>query len=69
MDLDSKSLTWVTNDHFQDLCPTWSASGFLYFSSYRSGGLNIWRIPVSAAGQPVGLLQQLTTGAGQDIGR
>jgi TolB protein len=68
VDLASKGLTWVTNDHFQDLCPAWSASGYIYFSSYRSGGLNIWRIPVSDEGQPAGFLQQLTTGAGQDVG-
>src|SRR5205823_345818 len=59
--------SWVTNDHVQDICPVWSPSGFLYFSSYRSGGLNIWRIPVTARGEPSGVLQQLTTGAGQDV--
>jgi TolB protein len=58
----------VTNDYFQDLCPVWSTSGFVYFSSYRSGGLNIWRIALSSEGQPARLPQQLTTGAGQDVG-
>lgn len=67
-DLESKSLVWVTHDHFQDLCPVWSPSGtLLYFSSYRSGGLNVWRVPVSPDGTPSGLLQQLTTGPGQDV--
>ncbi len=66
VDLASKTLSWVTNDHIQDICPLWSHSGFLYFSSYRSGGLNIWRIPVTASGEPSGPLRQLTTGAGQD---
>jgi Tol biopolymer transport system component len=67
-DLASKTLHWVTNDHFQDIGPVWSPSGrFLYFSSYRSGGLNIWRIPVDSHGRPAGLLQQLTTGPGQDV--
>ena len=68
VDLASKSLTWVTNDYVQDICPAWSASGFVYFTSYRSGGMNIWRVPVTARGEPVGPLQQLTTGAGQDVG-
>jgi len=68
VDLDSKVLSWITNDDVQDICPVWSASGFVYFTSYRSGGLNIWRVPVTAGGEPVGPLQQLTTGAGQDVG-
>ena len=67
-DLDSKVLSWITNDDVQDICPVWSASGFVYFTSYRSGGLNIWRVPVTASGEAAGPLQQLTNGAGQDIG-
>ena len=67
VDVASKRLSWITNDHVQDLSPVWSPSGFLYFSSYRGGGVNIWRIPVTAAGEPAGLLRQLTTGAGQDV--
>jgi TolB protein len=46
--------------------PAW-AGGFVYFSSYRSGGLNLWRVKVSADGQPAAPPQQLTTGAGQDV--
>src|SRR5262249_18612388 len=34
---------------------------------YRSGGLNLWRVPVTAGGERAGLLQQVTTGAGPDI--
>jgi Tol biopolymer transport system component/serine/threonine protein kinase len=68
VNLESDRLTWVTNDHIQDICPVWSPSGrFLYFSSYRSGGLNVWRVPVGTDGSPAGSLHQLTTGAGQDI--
>ena len=68
VDLASQRLSWITNDHVQDICPVWSPSGrFLYFSSYRSGGLNIWRVPVGADGSPLGALQQLTSGAGQDV--
>ena len=62
LDLASKRLTWVTNDQVQDICPVWSPSGGrIYFSSYRSGGLNIWAVPVDAQGSPSGPLQQLTT--------
>ena len=68
VDLETRSLVWVTQDFFQDLQPVWSPSGrFIYFSSYRSGGLNLWRIAVSAGGKPRGAPQQLTTGAGQDV--
>ena len=68
VELATQQLLWVTNDFFQDLQPVWSPSGrFIYFSSYRSGGLNLWRIPVSSAGKPRGVPQQLTTGAGQDL--
>jgi len=68
VDLASKQLTWVTNDLPRDVQPVWSPSGrFIYFSSDRAGGLNLWRVAVSAEGAPQGPPQQLTTGAGQDI--
>ncbi len=68
VELPSKSLTWITNDLYQDIDPVWSASGrFIYFSSYRSGGLNLWRASIKADGTPAGLPRQLTAGAGQDI--
>ena len=67
-DIASKEQIAITNDPSQDVCPVWSPSGsFLYFSSYRSGGLNIWRIAVDRTGRPAGLLEQITTGAGQDV--
>jgi eukaryotic-like serine/threonine-protein kinase len=69
VDLTSKKLTWVTSDTPHDVGPVWSRSGrYLYFSSDRSGGWNVWRVPVAADGSPAGPLQQLTTGAGQDVG-
>jgi Tol biopolymer transport system component len=68
VELASQRLSWITNDHVQDICPVWSPSGrFLYFSSYRSGGLNIWRVAVGTDGAPSGSLEQLTSGAGQDV--
>src|SRR4029079_15193513 len=67
-DLGSKAPTWITNDVPRDRHPSWSASGrFLYFSTDRGGGLNLWRIPISPDGKPAGGAQQLTTGAGQDV--
>jgi Tol biopolymer transport system component len=66
--LDSKEMNWVTNDFRINIRPSWSPSGrFIYFSSDRSGGINIWRVPVKADGTVNGSLQQVTTGAGQDI--
>lgn len=58
----------VTDDLYGDLDPVWSAvDGHIYFSSYRGGGWNIWRIAVEPDGRPKGPPLQLTTGAGQDI--
>ncbi len=66
--LESKQMNWITNDFFSNIRPAWSPSGkFIYFSSYRSGGINIWRAPVKGDGTVRGPLQQVTTGAGQDI--
>lgn len=68
MSLDSKQMNWITNDFFTNIRPAWSPSGkFIYFSSYRSGGINIWRAPVKEDGTLNGSLQQVTTGAGQDV--
>jgi Tol biopolymer transport system component len=67
VDLATKKMTWVTNDLARDIDPAWSAGGFVYFSSDRGGGINIWRVPVTPDGTPSGLRQQVTTGAGQDV--
>ncbi|HEX7253948.1 MAG TPA: protein kinase [Thermoanaerobaculia bacterium] len=68
VEIESGRLSWITNDQTQDVCPEWSPSGrFIYFSSYRSGGINIWRIAVDSDAEPRGPLRQLTTGAGQDV--
>jgi len=68
VNLDSKEMNWITNDFPINIRPSWSPSGrFIYFSSDRSGGINIWRIPVKANGTVNGSLQQVTTGAGQDV--
>ena len=68
-DLETKSLTWITNDFSLDLQPVWEPSGAaIILSSQRSGGLNLWRLPVDRSGRPNGRFEQLTTGAGQDVG-
>jgi Tol biopolymer transport system component len=67
-DLTNGKSIWVTNDAVQDLNPVWSPSGrFIYFSSYRGGGINIWRAAVGHTGVLAGAPQQLTIGAGQDV--
>jgi len=69
VDLTTGRTTWVTNDAVQDIDPVWSPSGqYIYFSSYRGGGINIWRVRISADGTPARLPHQLTIGAGQDVG-
>lgn len=68
IDVAQRKIVWVTNDLFNNLNPVWSRSTkFIYFSSDRGGGYNAWRMPVSPEGVAVGLPQQLTTGAGQDV--
>ena len=68
VNLESKQMNWITNDLFSNIRPAWSPSGkFIYFSSYRSGGINIWRAPVKSDGTVSGPPQQVTTGAGQDV--
>jgi eukaryotic-like serine/threonine-protein kinase len=68
VNLDSKQMNWITNDFRINIRPSWSPSGrFIYFSSDRSGGINIWRAPAKADGTLNGSLQQVTTGAGQDV--
>jgi len=66
--LATRASVAVTNDNFLDVNPVWARSGrAIYFSSYRAGGINIWRVPVTADGVPDGPPAQVTTGAGEDV--
>jgi Tol biopolymer transport system component len=66
--VDGRQMTWVTNDVNNNLNPVWSLNGdYVYFSSDRGGGYNVWRINILANGEPAGQAQQVTTGAGQDV--
>jgi Tol biopolymer transport system component len=68
VDVATRQMVSVTDDLSQDLNPVWSSTGSaILFSSYRSGGLNVWRVPVSSDGTPTDPPQQVTTGAGQDV--
>jgi len=68
VDLRTKAMTWVTNDYTMDLHPVWAPSGdAIYFSSYRGGGINVWRIPVEDDGTPFGAMEQVTAGPGHDV--
>ncbi|MEJ2086794.1 MAG: protein kinase, partial [Acidobacteriota bacterium] len=68
LDLETEAVSALTDDDHNDLDPTWSPDGrYVYFSSYRSGGLNLWRIPVTASGAPNGTAQQVTRGPGNDL--
>jgi serine/threonine-protein kinase len=58
----------LTHDNVQDLDPVWSPDGrYVYFASYRGGGLNLWRLAVTPGGEAAGSPEQLTTGAGDDV--
>jgi Tol biopolymer transport system component/serine/threonine protein kinase len=68
VNLATRTVTSFTDGRFQDLNPVWAHSGKqIYFSSYRGGGLNIWRAEVSPKGEPRGGPQQVTMGSGQDV--
>ncbi len=65
VEVETRQQRWITNDYATDLAPGWSAAGdAVYFSSDRSGGMNIWRALI-ATDPPQ--LQQVTTGAGKDV--
>ena len=68
LDLSLGRSIFITDDAIQDLNPVWSPTGrVIYFSSYRGGGINIWRAAISSDGTPSSAPQQLTIGAGQDV--
>lgn len=68
VNIASHHITALTDGRYHDLNPVWSRSGrYIYFSSDRGGGLNIWRIPISRSGQAQGAPQQVTMGSGQDV--
>lgn len=66
--IDTRQMSWITNDLNNNLNPVWShKNNYIYFSSDRGGGYNIWRTAISRSGEATGQPQQITTGAGQDI--
>ncbi len=65
-DLATQTTVRLTDDWFNDLDPVWSPSGrYVYFSSNRGGGLNLWRVAVD--GSTPRAPEQVTTGAGDDL--
>ncbi|HEU4887444.1 MAG TPA: protein kinase, partial [Thermoanaerobaculia bacterium] len=68
IDLQTRVTKWITDDFVMDVHPVWSFDGgSIFFSSYRTGGINIWSIPVDLDGSPAGAMQQITAGAGHDV--
>jgi eukaryotic-like serine/threonine-protein kinase len=55
----------VTTDRSRDWNPTWSRDGrYLYFSSERSGSMNLWRVPIDErSGRTRGKPEPVTTPA------
>lgn len=55
----------VTDDAYVDWNPVWSPDGkYIYFSSDRSGSMNLWRIPIEEeSGKLLGPPEAVTTGA------
>lgn len=67
LDITSQKITAVTLDNVLDMNPAWAPDGTIYFSSNGGGGLNIWRAKVNSSDERDGPLEQITTGAGDDI--
>jgi eukaryotic-like serine/threonine-protein kinase len=66
-DVASAATVRFTQDAPAELDPAWSPDGrWIYYSSDRGGGMNVWRQRVSGDGRP-GEREQLTTGAGADV--
>ena len=66
--LQTREIKAVTNDFVIDVHPVWSFDGgSIFFSSYRTGGINVWCMPVDADGTPAGPMQQITAGPGHDV--
>jgi eukaryotic-like serine/threonine-protein kinase len=57
------SPTAVTDDAAMDWNPVWSPDGrYLYFSSNRSGSMNVWRVAIEeSSGRMLGELEPVTT--------
>ena len=67
-DVRTREMKWVTNDFVTDVHPVWSFDGgSIICSSYRGGGINLWRIPIDIDGTPAGPMQQITSGPGHDV--
>ncbi len=68
VELASGTSLRLTDDEFTDLHPAWGPGGeFVYFPSYRGGGMNLWRLRLGSDGRPAAPPEQLTTGAGDDL--
>ena len=61
---DGSDAVSITNDADVDWNPVWSPDGkYLYFSSDRSGSLNLWRIPIDEkTGRATGEMEPITMG-------
>ncbi|HVK00479.1 MAG TPA: protein kinase [Gemmatimonadales bacterium] len=67
VDPATQAVTRVTDDYVVDVYPTWTPDGrAVVFSSSRGGGVNLWRARLGPDGTTTGL-EQLTTGAGDDV--
>jgi eukaryotic-like serine/threonine-protein kinase len=68
LDRSTEEVVWITDDFFLNVQPCWSATGYeIFFSSYRGGGLNIWRAKLDEKSNQRDQFEQITTGAGPDL--
>jgi Tol biopolymer transport system component len=68
VDVETRETKAITDDFVTDVHPVFSFDGgSIVFSSYRGGGINVWRIPIDIDGTPAGAMQQITAGPGHDV--
>jgi Tol biopolymer transport system component len=68
IDLESRETISITDDAYQNVNPVFVAGvNGIAFSSDRSGGMNIWFVPLTDLGAPASEPLQISTGAGSDV--
>lgn len=67
LDVASREVRMVTDDAHQNVNPVFAGERGVAFSSDRSGGMNIWYVPLSETGMPASAPRQISTGAGSDV--
>ncbi len=68
VDLATRRVRALAVGGYQNYQPAVSRRGdAIFFASQRTGGLNLWMLPIDGEGEPAAAPVQITHGAGQDV--